>query len=60
MRSTVAPQSQQDEWAWCHPGNNRVGARPSYQFLGPDDETTTLSGGTDRWSRLPRHAAPDG
>lgn len=44
MRSTVAPQSQQDEWVWRHPGNNRVGARPAYQFLGPDDETSTLSG----------------
>ncbi|HCT5134585.1 TPA: phage tail protein, partial [Aeromonas hydrophila] len=44
MRSTVAPQSQQDEWTWRHPGNNRVGARPAYQFLGPDDETSTLSG----------------
>ncbi|MGU5816218.1 phage tail protein [Aeromonas hydrophila] len=44
MRSTVAPQSQQDEWAWRHPGNNRVSARPAYQFLGPDDETSTLSG----------------
>lgn len=44
MRSTVAPQSQQDERAWRHPGNNRVGARPSYQYLGPDDELSTLSG----------------
>ncbi|WP_270804591.1 phage tail protein [Aeromonas sp. QDB66] len=44
MHSTVAPQSQQDEWGWRHPGNNRVGARPAYQFLGPDDETSTLSG----------------
>ncbi|WP_421211443.1 phage tail protein [Aeromonas enteropelogenes] len=44
MRSTVAPLSQQDERAWRHPGNNRVGARPAYQYLGPDDETSTLSG----------------
>ena len=44
MRSTLAPLSQQDERAWRHPGNNRIGARPAYQFLGPDDETTTLSG----------------
>lgn len=44
MRSTVAPQSQQDERAWRHPGNNRIGARPSYQYLGPDDELSTLSG----------------
>ncbi|WP_429118286.1 phage tail protein [Aeromonas hydrophila] len=44
MRSTVAPQSQQDEKSWRHPGNNRVGSRPSYQYLGPDDELSTLSG----------------
>lgn len=44
MRSTVAPQSQQDEKSWRHPGNNRVGTRPSYQYLGPDDELSTLSG----------------
>ena len=44
MRSTLAPLSQQDERAWRHPGNNRVGARPAYQYLGPDDETSTLSG----------------
>lgn len=44
MRSTVAPQSQQDEKSWRHLGNNRVGARPSYQYLGPDDELSTLSG----------------
>ncbi|MGU5696683.1 phage tail protein [Aeromonas allosaccharophila] len=44
MRSTVAPQSQQDEKSWRHPGNNRVGVRPSYQYLGPDDELSTLSG----------------
>ncbi|MGL5036948.1 MAG: phage tail protein [Aeromonas sp.] len=43
MRSTVAPQSQQDERAWRHPGNARVGARPAYQFTGPDDETTNIS-----------------
>ena len=44
QRSTFAPQSQQDERAWRHPGNPRVGARPAYQFTGPDDETTVLSG----------------
>ena len=44
MRSTVAPQSQQDEKSWRHQGNNRVGARPSYQYLGPDDELSNLSG----------------
>ena len=44
QRSTFAPQSQQDDRAWRHPGNPRVGTRPAYQFTGPDDETTVLSG----------------
>ncbi|MGL5935553.1 MAG: phage tail protein [Cetobacterium sp.] len=43
MRATIAPQSQQDDRAWRHPGNARVGARPAYQFTGPDDETSTIS-----------------
>ena len=44
MRSTVAPQSQQDEKSWRHPGNNRVGARPSYQYLGPDGNPPIFRG----------------
>ena len=44
QRSTFAPQSQQNDRAWRHPGNPRVGARPAYQFTGPDDEITVLSG----------------
>ncbi|MBZ6064719.1 phage tail protein [Aeromonas schubertii] len=44
QRATVAPLSQQDDRAWRHPGNARVGARPAYQFTGADDETSTLSG----------------
>lgn len=44
QRSTVAPQSSQDERAWRHPGNSRIGTTPAYQFLGKDEETTTLSG----------------
>lgn len=44
QRSTFAPQSQQDERSWRHPGNPRVGARPAYQYTGPDDETVALSG----------------
>jgi phage protein U len=43
MRSTVAPLSQQDDRGWRHPGNARVGARPAYQYTGPDDETSNLS-----------------
>ncbi|MCT7316756.1 phage tail protein [Ralstonia sp. CHL-2022] len=41
----TAPYSEfQRQVGWRHPSNNRVGRRPSYQFLGPDEETITLSG----------------
>lgn len=41
----TAPYSEfQRQVGWRHPGNNRVGRRPSHQFTGPDDETITLSG----------------
>ncbi|MGQ5525171.1 phage tail protein [Chitinimonas sp. PSY-7] len=30
--------------AWRHPTGSRVGARPESQFLGPDDETVSLTG----------------
>lgn len=44
QRSTFAPQSAQDDRAWRHPGNARVGTSPAYQFTGKDEETITLSG----------------
>ncbi|WP_296223206.1 phage tail protein [Ralstonia sp. UBA689] len=41
----TAPYAEfQRQIGWRHPGNNRVGRRPSHQFTGPDDETITLSG----------------
>ena len=41
----TAPYSEfQRQVGWRHPGNSRVGRRPSHQFVGPDDETITLSG----------------
>lgn len=41
----TAPYSEfQRQVGWRHPGNSRVGRRPSHQFTGPDDETITLSG----------------
>lgn len=41
----TAPYSEfQRQVGYRHPGNNRVGRRPSHQFTGPDDETITLSG----------------
>lgn len=41
---TAPYQEFQQQIGWRHPSNNRVGRRPSRQFTGLDDETTTLSG----------------
>lgn len=41
---TVPYQELQHQLAWRHPSTSRVGARPARQFLGPDDETITLTG----------------
>jgi len=41
---TVPYQSQQHDMTWRHPTNSRVGARPASQFIGPGEETMTLSG----------------
>lgn len=41
---TLAYQEMRRSTAWRHPSNSRVGARPARQFLGPGDETITLSG----------------
>ena len=41
----TAPYTEfQRQVAWRHPGNNRVGRRPSHQYVGPDEETITLTG----------------
>lgn len=41
---TLAYQSFQRQQDWRHPSNSRVGARPARQFLGPGDDTITLTG----------------
>lgn len=41
---TVPYQQLQQHMAWRLPSNSRIGKRPSHQYLGPDDETITLSG----------------
>ena len=41
---TLAYQDLQRQLAWRHASTIRVGARPAHQYLGPDDETLTLSG----------------
>ncbi len=43
---TAAFQSMARKLAWRHPSAARVGARPSHQFLGVDDESITLTGVT--------------
>lgn len=43
-RKTIAPQQTQHTITWRHSTNNRIGARPSSQFLGAGDETKVLSG----------------
>lgn len=37
-------QDLQHQLGWRHPSTSRIGKRPARQFLGPDDETITLSG----------------
>lgn len=44
MLETVPYQQLQQRFAWRLASNSRVGKRPARQFLGPDDETITLSG----------------
>lgn len=41
---TVPYQQLQREREWRHPSNSRIGRRPARQFLGPGDDTITLSG----------------
>ncbi|SMC24250.1 Phage protein U [Andreprevotia lacus DSM 23236] len=41
---TLPYQELQRQASWRHPSGARVGARPVAQYLGPDDESITLSG----------------
>ncbi|WP_323855952.1 phage tail protein [Xenorhabdus koppenhoeferi] len=34
----------QHQQSWRYGFNNRIGARPAFQFMGPDNDTLTLSG----------------
>lgn len=43
-RRTIPYQQQQHDIVWRHPSQQRIGARPSSQFLGVGDETMVLSG----------------
>lgn len=42
--STAAYQELQHKLGWRHPSTQRIGARPSRQFVGPDGESITLTG----------------
>lgn len=44
MLRTVPYQELQYQRSWRHTANSRVNRRPSTQFLGPDNDTLTLSG----------------
>ncbi|QDQ27686.1 phage tail protein [Chitinimonas arctica] len=41
---TLPFQEMQQDIGWRFPTASRIGKRPARQFLGPDDETITLSG----------------
>ncbi|WP_039045797.1 phage tail protein [Plesiomonas shigelloides] len=44
MLKTVPYQELQQQKAWRHATNSRIGRRPSSQFLGPDTDVITLTG----------------
>ncbi|SUH32494.1 phage tail protein [Salmonella enterica subsp. enterica] len=44
MLRTVPYQELQYQRSWRHTANSRVNRRPSTQFLGPDNDSLTLSG----------------
>jgi phage protein U len=44
MLRTAPYQELKHTHGWRHPTNSRVGLRPARQYIGPDDETVTLSG----------------
>ncbi|WP_416775914.1 phage tail protein [Xenorhabdus budapestensis] len=44
MLKTTPYQSLQHQQSWSYGFNSRVGARPAFQFLGPNNDTITLSG----------------
>ncbi len=40
----LAFQELRRQSAWRHPSNSRVGARPARQYVGPGDDSITLTG----------------
>lgn len=41
---TAPYQQLQRQTSWRHPSSSRVGQRPARQYIGPGDDTVTLSG----------------
>lgn len=41
---TLPYQQLQRSTSWRHPSNSRLGMRPARQFMGPGDDSITLSG----------------
>ncbi|MDT0137273.1 phage tail protein [Acidovorax sp. PRC11] len=41
---TIAFQELRRSTSWRHPSNSRVGAMPARQYIGPGDDTITLTG----------------
>ncbi|MBD2783696.1 phage tail protein [Xenorhabdus sp. DI] len=44
MLKTTPYQNLQHQQSWRYGFNNRIGARPAFQFMGPNNDTITLSG----------------
>lgn len=42
--ATLPYQQLQRSTSWRHPSNSRLGMRPARQFMGPGDDSITLSG----------------
>lgn len=40
--ATLMPNELSRRAAWEHPSNERIGARPAYQFTGPAEETISI------------------
>ncbi|OKP03939.1 phage tail protein [Xenorhabdus eapokensis] len=44
MLKTTPYQNLQHQQSWRYGFNNRIGVRPAFQFIGPNNDTITLSG----------------
>ena len=56
---SLAYQQLQRQQEWRHPSNSRVGARPARQFVGPGEDSITLTGIHAPEFRGPRRVLDD-